>query len=200
MKKQTTWILIAVLLVTALFYFSVSESFTVFPRGPTGPMGQGGPAGPPGTPGQPGPVGPAGPIGAPGIAGTAGEVGPPGPPGPPGPAGPQGPMGPEAPVNQAVSSSAANTDALGEEQRRQTAERERQERAVVEQRRQALESERADLTAQLASLPPCNEPTQEEIMNSHQNGTYQSIADRQFICTKRKRFTARLASMASSTA
>jgi murein L,D-transpeptidase YafK len=110
-----------------------------------------------------------------------------------------GPPGPEpVRVNEAVSSTAgastANTDALREEQRRAEMQRRESERQMVERRKEAEAAERAELTAQLASLPPCSEPTQEEIMNAQENNTYGSIIDRQDNCTMHKRFKARLAS------
>ena len=186
MKKQTTWILIAILIVTALFYFSVSESFTVFPKGPTGPMGQGGPAGPAGIPGQVGsvgPVGPAGPIGSPGIAGTAGEVGPVGPAGPPGPpgpagiAGPQGPMGLEAPPGFAGPMRPMGPEAAPVAQPSGVSKPGGREgnpniqyqpaNPAAEQR---IAAKRAEINAKLSALPPCNRPADQELFNASQTG------------------------------
>jgi len=75
--RNTRWILIAVLLVVAIVYYSREHLSNA-------PYGLRGPAGPPGKDGTPGPAGPPGPpgvAGASGVAGTAGPVGPPGPPG-----------------------------------------------------------------------------------------------------------------------
>ena len=211
MKKQTTWILIAVLIVTALFYFSVSESFTVFPPGPPGPMGQGGPEGPPGIPGQVGPVGPAGPIGPPGIAGTAGPVGPIGPAGPPGPAGPQGPAGPEpSPMNQPAGR-VSSTTAYNQETAMEIMEREARENngsfapvqqsgrqgnannqyisnpAAEQQFQQRLAAKRAEINAKLSALPPCNRPADQELFNASQTGgpVYTALLERHRNCMDR---------------
>jgi len=211
MKKQTTWILIAVLIVTALFYFSVSESFTVFPPGPPGPMGQGGPEGPPGIPGQVGSVGPAGPIGPPGIAGTAGPVGPIGPAGPPGPAGPQGPAGPEpSPMNQPAGR-VASTTAYNQETAMEIMEREMRENngsfapvqqsgrqgnannqyisnpAAEQQFQQRLAAKRAEINAKLSALPPCNRPADQELFNASQTGgpVYTALLERHRNCMDR---------------
>ena len=176
MKKQTKWILIAVLIVILVFYFSVSESFTVFPKGPPGPMGQGGPAGPPGIPGQIGPMGPTGgvgPAGPSGIAGTAGPVGPPGPPGPAGPAGPQGPPGPE-PVGTTTSATATaaepvSTATATANPSYETTTRNNQETFEERQIREGKESV-ARQKAELASLPPCKMPTKQEYSEASQSG------------------------------
>ena len=181
MKKQTKWILIAVLIVILVFYFSVSESFTVFPKGPPGPMGQGGPAGPPGIPGQigpmgptgdVGPVGPVGPMGPVGLAGTAGAVGPPGAAGPPGPAGPQGPPGPE-PVGTTSSATATAAEpwSTGNATANPSYERTTRNEETFEERqiRENKESV-ARQKAELASLPPCKMPTKQEYSEASQSG------------------------------
>jgi hypothetical protein len=211
MKKQTTWILIAILILISLSYFSVSESFTIFPPGPTGPMGQGGPAGPRGIPGQAGAVGPAGPIGPPGIAGSAGPVGPPGPPGPPGP---QGPMGPEAPapVNHQPAGSAVN---YNQETAMQIMEREAEERRQREQMNQvygegnnhnfapaqpgATARRRAEKAAQLAALPPCVVITRDEYGTSVTGTPERERMDREREnCSKRQTLQGEIAFLSST--
>ena len=152
MKKQITWIFITVLIVTALFYFSVSESFTLFPKGPTGPMGQGGPAGPRGIPG---PVGPAGPIGSPGIAGTAGLIGPQGPPGPPGSPEPMIPMRSEPASTSTYIPTAVPSHGMTEAQ--------------------ILQSNINMKKNSLSSMEPCNNPTQQEITAASQTGEFWTL-------------------------
>ena len=215
MKKQTTWILITVLILISLFYFSVSESFTVFPKGPQGPIGQGGAAGPPGVPGQVGPmgptggvgsvgplgpvgpVGPVGPMGPVGLAGTAGAVGPPG---PPGPAGPQGPPGPEPlGITSSVSAMAAEPvstagEGVQSESQHQAiqADRERQQREIAEEQRRERERDIAGIYAKLAELEPCNEPTAEEINIAVESGNFPAISDRQQNCKRHRVLRSRL--------
>ena len=206
MKKQTTWILIAILIVILLFYFSVSESFTVFPKGPPGPMGQGGPAGPPGIAGPPGPigltgavgpVGPAGPIGPPGIAGTAGEVGPAGPPGPAGPQGPPGPSGSE-PMNQPVGI-AASTTAYNQETAMEIMEREARENngSFAPQASGANARRRAEKSAELAALPPCVVITRAEYGTSVTGTPERARMDRENEnCSKRQSLEREIANIA----
>jgi hypothetical protein len=198
MKKQTTWILITVLILISLFYFSVSESFTVFPKGPQGPIGQGGAAGPPGVPGQigpmgptggvgsvgplgpVGPVGPVGPMGPVGLAGTAGAIGPPGAAGPPGPAGPQGPPGPE-PVGTTSSVSAiaaepvstygyAPVDPRAQPGSTSTATATANPETFQERQIREGKESVARQKAELASLPPCKMPTKQEYSEARQSG------------------------------
>jgi len=78
-RRNTEWILVAVLIVIAIAYYS-REHISNPPYGLRGAPGR------PGKDGAPGPAGPAGPAG------------PPGPPGPPGPAGPAGTSSTPAPV------------------------------------------------------------------------------------------------------
>ncbi len=75
-RRNTEWILVAVLIVIAIAYYS-REHISNPPYGLRGAPGR------PGKDGAPGPAGPAGP---------------PGPPGPPGPAGPAGTSSTPAPV------------------------------------------------------------------------------------------------------
>lgn len=179
MKKQTKWILIAVLIVILLFYFSVSESFTVFPPGPPGPMGQGGPAGPPGIPGQIGPMGPTGGVGPAGPSGIAGTAGPVGPPGPPGPAGPQGPPGPE-PVGTTSSATATaaepvSTDGYAPVDRRA---RPGSTSTAIPTANPAYGMTEAQIRQEninmvksaISNMQPCNNPTQQEITAAGQTG------------------------------
>lgn len=166
MKKQITWIFITVLIVTALFYFSVSESFTLFPKGPTGPMGQGGPAGPRGIPG---PVGPAGPIGSPGIAGRAGLIGPQGPPGPPGSPEPMIPMRSE-PVG---SNSNVSTDDYAPVDRRAQPGSNYIPDAVPSHGMTEAQLRQENINMlknSISTMEPCNNPTQQETTAASQTG------------------------------
>jgi len=204
MKKQTTWILIAILILISLFYFSVSESFTVFPKGPQGPMGQGGPAGPPGIPGQigpmgptggvgsVGPLGPVGPMGPIGLAGTAGAVGPPG---PPGPAGPQGPPGPEPvgttssvsaiaaePVSTATATAATANPSYG-----MTQAQIRQENINM-------------VKSAISNMQPCSNPTQQEITAAGQTGgsSWDAVMARIENCRKGEQLKEKLKTLENS--